>query len=138
MAVFLYRGITHRYGEPSIGSEVTFDDVEDGAWYRLYARWAVDAGVMQAPDGTFDPDGLVTRADMAEMMTAAFGHITLPASPRGVFTDLDGQPDRVVRAAEALRTAGVTAGCRASPLRFCPDQSITRAQMASFLHRALS
>ena len=138
MAAFLYRAVIHRYGEPSIDSEVTLGDVEDGAWYRLYARWAAAAGVMQAPDGVFDPDGLVTRADMAEMMTAAFGHITLPASHRGVFTDLDGQPDRVVRAAEALRTAGVTAGCRASPLRFCPDQPITRAQMASFLHRALS
>ena len=72
------------------------------------------------------------------MMTAAFGRLALPASARGVFTDMEGQSDRAVRAAEALRTAGVTAGCSASPLRFCPGRAVTRAQMASFLYRALS
>lgn len=138
MAAFLYRAVTHISEAPSFDAEATFGDVEAGAWYRLYAQWAVDAGVMQSPDGMFDPDGVVTRADMAEMMTAAFGRLALPASARGVFVDMEGQPDRAVRAAEALRTAGVTAGCSASPLRFCPDRAITRAQMASFLYRALS
>ena len=137
MAAFLYRAVTHISEGPSFDAEVTFDDVAVGAWYRLYAQWAVDAGVMQSPDGMFDPDGVVTRVDMAEMMTAAFG-LTLPASPRGVFADMEGQPDQAVRAAEALRTAGVTAGCSASPLRFCPGRPITRAQMASFFYRALS
>ncbi len=137
MAAFLYRAVTHISEGPSFDAEAAFDDVAVGAWYRLYAQWAVDAGVMQSPDGMFDPDGVVTRVDMAEMMTAAFG-LTLPASPRGVFADMEGQPDRAVRAAEALRTAGVTAGCSASPLRFCPGRPITRAQMASFFYRALS
>lgn len=138
MAAFLYRAVTHSSGEPAAAAEVVLSDVEDSAWYRPYAVWAASAGVMPAPEGVFDPDGVVTRADMAEMMAAAFGRITLPLSAQGMFSDMEGQPDRVVRAAEALRTAGVTAGCRASPLRFCPDRPITRAQMASFLYRALS
>ncbi len=138
MAAFLYRAVTHSSGEPAAGTEVVLDDVEDSAWYRPYAVWAAGAGVMPAPEGVFDPDGVVTRADMTEMMAAAFGRITLPLSAQGMFTDMEGQPDRVVRAAEALRTVGVTAGCRASPLRFCPARPITRAQMASFLYRALS
>ena len=33
--------------------------------------------------------------------------------------------------------AGITAGCATVPLRYCPNQSVTRAQMATFLHRAL-
>ena len=138
MAAFLYRAVTHSSGEPAAGDEMMLDDVEEGAWYRPYAVWAAGAGVMSAPDGVFDPGGVVTRADMAEMMAAAFGRITLPLSAQGMFTDMEGQPDRVVRAAEALRNAGVTAGCQASPLRFCPARPITRAQMASFLYRALS
>ena len=137
MAAFLYRAVTHSSGEPAAAG-VMLDDVEDGAWYRPYAVWAAGTGVMPAPDGTFDPDGVVTRADMAEMMAAAFDRITLPLSAQGMFTDMEDQPDRVVRAAEALRTAGVTAGCQASPLRFCPARPITRGQMASFLYRALS
>ena len=32
---------------------------------------------------------------------------------------------------------GVTAGCALGPLRFCPDRAVTRAQMATFLARAL-
>ena len=33
--------------------------------------------------------------------------------------------------------AGITAGCATVPLRYCPNRSVTRAQMATFLHRAL-
>ena len=138
MAAFLYRAVRHSSGEPAAAAEVVLSDVEDSAWYRPYAVWAAGAGVMPAPEGVFDPDGVVTRADMAEMMAAAFSRITLPLSAQRMFTDMEGQPDRVIRAAEALRTAGVTAGCQTSPLRFCPDRPITRAQMASFLYRALS
>ena len=45
---------------------------------------------------------------MAEMITAAFDHITPPAAAQGIFADMTGQPDAVTRAAEALQTAGVT------------------------------
>jgi hypothetical protein len=34
---------------------------------------------------------------------------------------------------EALHGAGVTAGCRQSPLAYCPDAPVTREQMAVFL-----
>ena len=139
IAAFLHRAATHISGdEPTAGAEVTLNDVEDDAWYRPYAEWAVDTGVMSAPNGSFDPDGAVTRADMAEMMTAAFNRLSPPAEAQGVFTDMGGQPDLTVRAAEALRTTGVTQGCSTSPLRYCPNQPVTRAQMASFFHRALS
>jgi hypothetical protein len=37
----------------------------------------------------------------------------------------------------ALRDAGITTGCAASPARFCPDLPVTRGQMAIFLARAL-
>jgi hypothetical protein len=40
---------------------------------------------------------------------------------------------------DRLATSGVTRGCN-PPIndRFCPSQSVTRAQMAAFLRRALS
>ena len=38
---------------------------------------------------------------------------------------------------DALAAAGVTKGCKTDPLRYCPDQAVTRAQMATFLVRAL-
>lgn len=38
--------------------------------------------------------------------------------------------------AERLAELGVTLGCGAAPARYCPDDPVTRAQMASFLKRA--
>jgi len=145
MAAFLHRAVTHQTGtEPTAPAAPTLNDVKESTSLP-YIQWAVAAGVMQAPEGQFNPGGIVTRADMAEMITAAFDHITLPAAAQGIFADMTGQPDAVIRAAEALRAAGVTDGCSISPfelfgdgMRYCPDQPVTRAQMASFFARALS
>ncbi|MXZ96070.1 MAG: hypothetical protein F4Y99_09115, partial [Acidimicrobiaceae bacterium] len=59
-----------------------------------------------------------------------------PEAPR--FTDVD---ESSVHAAdiEALYAAGITLGCPSQQgLQFCPDQPVTRAQMATFLARALN
>jgi hypothetical protein len=38
---------------------------------------------------------------------------------------------------EALAASGITAGCQAAPPLYCPDQPLTRGQMAVFLSKAL-
>ena len=38
---------------------------------------------------------------------------------------------------ERLYTAGITGGCATSPLRYCPEGTVTRAQMAVFLERGI-
>ena len=85
-----------------------------------------------------NPGGAVTRADMAEMLVAAFPSLSAAARSQGLFTDTTGLPDATVRAIEGIHAAGVTTGCAAEPLRYCPHQKITRAQMATFLARAVS
>lgn len=40
-------------------------------------------------------------------------------------------------AANLLYAKGITTGCNASPLQYCPNQSITRAQMAVFIVRSI-
>lgn len=37
---------------------------------------------------------------------------------------------------ERLYDLGITTGCKKSPLRYCPDDTVSRAQMASFMVRA--
>lgn len=137
MAAFLYRAVTRQSGTPA-SAKAILEDVSQDSWYRPFAEWAVATGVMRAPNGVFNPNGVVTRADMAEMMVAAFNNLEPSAVAQGIFTDMAGQTDEVIRAAEGLRTAQVTQGCSASPLRYCPGQSVTRAQMASFFARALA
>ena len=38
---------------------------------------------------------------------------------------------------EAFHNAGITAGCSVSPRRYCPDNPVTRGEMAVFLERAM-
>jgi S-layer homology domain len=38
---------------------------------------------------------------------------------------------------EALAASGITSGCQTSPPLFCPDDPLTRGQMATFLSKAL-
>ncbi|MBI5839883.1 MAG: family 16 glycosylhydrolase [Chloroflexi bacterium] len=38
---------------------------------------------------------------------------------------------------ERLYAAGITGGCATNPLRYCPEDSVTRAQMAVFLEKGL-
>ena len=39
---------------------------------------------------------------------------------------------------ERLYELGITKGCRVGPARYCPEDRVTRAQMASFLVRAFN
>ena len=38
---------------------------------------------------------------------------------------------------EALKFSGITGGCQAAPPLYCPDNPVTRGQMAVFLAKAL-
>ncbi len=80
------------------------------------------------------PDLPVTRAQMAGLLHRALGSTGAPRSAG--FVDVD--PDSPHAAAiDALHYAGITMGCDTDPLRYCPHQHVTRAQMASLLRRAL-
>lgn len=57
-----------------------------------------------------------------------------PPPPTATFTDVP-LTHPFFRHVEALRASGITSGCGGG--RFCPDDPVTRGQMASFLARAL-
>jgi N-acetylmuramoyl-L-alanine amidase/S-layer homology domain len=93
------------------------------------------AGITSGCDAVkklFCPAGEVTRGQMAAFLTKAFA---LPAGPNA-FTDDDGSSFEAQ--INSLAAAGITSGCSASGTEFCPDKFVTRAQMATFLRRALT
>lgn len=77
-------------------------------------------------------DNQLTRGEMAAFVARAWN---LPASATDHFVDDEGS---VFQAdINRLAEAGVTRGCNPPANdRFCPDQEMTRAEMASFLSRA--
>ncbi len=137
MAAFLHRAV-NRISPITPPTGIEINDVPTDAWYRAFADWVVSTGAFAAPDGQFNPGGVVTRADMAVMMIASFPDINAVDEPEGLFNDVAGATPEVVRAVEGMYHTGVTRGCSAEPLNYCPDQPVTRAQMASFFVRAVN
>ncbi|MDX1447630.1 MAG: S-layer homology domain-containing protein [Acidimicrobiia bacterium] len=131
MAAFLLRAIGDTTPASTTGR---FVDVPAGAWYAPYVNRLAELGISVGyGDGTFRPLAGVSRAEMAVFLMRAFPGIT--EAPPASFTDVP--PDAwYAGAAEGLLAAGVTKGCAADPLRFCPGGTVARDAMASFLARA--
>ena len=79
---------------------------------------------------TFGPNDMVTRGQMAAFITRAFNLTNGVSTP---FTDISGNAFAAEIA--AIYGAGITKGKTATT--FAPNEPVTRAQMASFLARAL-
>lgn len=78
----------------------------------------------------FCPFNNVTRAEMATFLVRA---LDLPATSADYFDDDTGNIHE--SAINSLRASGITTGCRPNGNRYCPDQAVTRGQMAAFLVR---
>ena len=133
MAVWLVRILDG--ADPGPVSSSQFADVDAEVWWAPYVERLADLGVTtgcSTEPVRYCPHETVTRARMASFLVRAFG--LPPASPAG-FVDVSGG----VHAAniDALAVSGITRGCRTEPLRYCPGRDTTRAQMATFLVRAL-
>lgn len=133
MAVWLVRVLDG--AGPARVDASRFTDVDADQWWapfveRLY-ELRVTAGCATEPV-RFCPEQSVTRAQMATFLERAFD--LEPADAAG-FGDVSGGPH--ASNIDALAAAGITGGCSRDPLRYCPANSVTRAQMATFLARAL-
>ena len=137
MMAFLGRALGPSADGAATGSRPRFTDVPADAWYRPHLeRLAALGAVEPYADGTFRPSEPLIRRDMAVLLARAFSGISPVAEPAGTFTDVPaGAPGAAE--VEGVLAAGVTRGCSARPMRYCPGDSVTRAQMASFLARAL-
>jgi hypothetical protein len=78
----------------------------------------------------FCPEDDVTRGQMASFLARGF---TLPASTTNYFTDDNGTTHEAD--INRVAKAGITSGCTATT--YCPNATVTRGQMAAFLHRAI-
>ena len=108
------------------------DSIFEGSIDRLRAA-AVTRGCNPPANDRFCPRDPITRGQLAVFLTTALG---LSPSDRDWFVDDDASPFEA--SIQALRRAGVTKGCNPPANdRFCPDDPVTRGQMATFLARVL-
>ncbi len=109
--------------------ESTFED--DIEWI---AAQGITLGCNPPLNSRYCPNAYVTRGQMAAFLTRAL-HYT-DTGPGNIFTDDDGSTFETE--IDKLATAGVTTGCNPPDnTHYCPNQYVTRGQMAAFLTRAL-
>jgi hypothetical protein len=140
MAVFLLRGIhTSAYTPPAIGATSGFADVPvdywSGAWIKQLAAEGITAG---CGNGNYCPEHPVTRAQMAVfLMRSKYGSSYIPPAVGGTTGFTDVPPDYWAAAwIKQLVIEGITSGCGSG--NYCPEKSVTRAEMAVFLVRTFN
>ncbi len=83
--------------------------------------------------GIYCPTATNTRAQMAVfLLKSKYGSDHVPPPAAGIFLDVPAA-DPFAPWIEELYNLGVTGGCQATPLQYCPGAPVTRAQMAVFL-----
>ena len=131
MASFLARALDL----PDADTDYFVDD--DGSVHEAGINKIAAAGITvgcNPPDSDrYCPAGSVTRAQMASFLARA---LDLPDADTDYFVDDDGSVHEA--GINKIAAAGITVGCNPPDSdRYCPAGSVTRAQMASFLARAL-
>jgi len=132
MAAFLVRA----QGYSAIAQDFFVDDegsVFENAINRLRTA-GVTEGCNPPQNDRFCPDRSVTRGEMAAFLVRAFGYTDSGAG--NYFVDDNGHIFE--NAIDKLRVAGVTLGCNPPTNdRYCPNDDVTRGEMAAFLKRAI-
>jgi len=108
-----------------------YDD--DGSIFEPDIEWLAAQGITLGcnppTNDRFCPDAPVTRGQMAAFLSRA---LDLPAASGNSFADDNGS--NFEADIEKMAAAGITLGCE--PGLFCPNETVTRGQMAAFLVRA--
>ena len=120
--------------------DATFTDVSTSDLFFAEIEWLAWSGITKGCNPPFNdrfcPNDFVTRGQMAAFLHRALGDVLAVGVPV-TFEDDDGS---IFEAdIEWLAATGVTRGCNPPDNdRFCPNDFVTRAQMAAFLERALN
>ena len=124
-------------GSPEEGENV-FTDVESGAWYEKAVAWAAAEEIVTGVGGgKFDPNGKITREQMAAILFRYSDSKGYDTEERG---DLSDFPDRAkvgAWAKDAIEWAVAMQLMNGIAGKLDPQGSATRAQVATILMRFL-
>ena len=115
-------------------SDISFNDVDETAWYCKYIKKAVYAGIISGiSDDCFGVEQNITRQDIAAiLMRVANGAISSSGNAEK-FDDDDDISDYAKNAVYSLRENGVINGV--SENEFAPKKNATRAEAAVMIDR---
>ena len=118
-----------------------FTDVPTNYWSANWIERLFDEGITNGCATNpllYCPDDDVTRAQTAVfLLRTRYGSSYTPPPATGIFADV---PTSYWAAnwIEQLYTEGITSGCGTNPLLYCPENTVTRAEIAVFLARTFN
>lgn len=129
-------------GSPLPAWDYPILDVEDERWSADAINWALETGITNgvSADGLeFDPEGKITREQMATMIdryAAIFG-VAIPTTGAAIaFTDADDISVWAAASVDRLVKSGIIKGMDDGS--FAPQANSTRAQAAAVMNRLLA
>ncbi len=126
-------------GSPAEGTN-TFVDVKPNQWYTQAVAWAAEHGVVNGVGhGMFEPDGNVTREQMAAILYRYANGVGIDTSARGnlaAFPDRNQVSSYAVDALSWCNAKGIIGGTKEGGVDYLDPQGFaTRAQVATILMR---
>lgn len=113
-----------------------FTDVSEGAYYYKAVLWAVENGITGGTGPTtFAPNNTCTRGHVVTFLWRYAGSPTPMEPDRIPFVDVDPNAYYITAMVWAVENS-ITGGT--GPATFAPGKGCTRAQVVTFLHRALT
>jgi hypothetical protein len=136
MAVFLLKSLEGAAYVPPVCTG-DFPDVPCPSTFAPWIEELAARGITGGcGGGNYCPNNTVTRKQMAPfLLKTLYGSSHVPPACTGVFADVQcvGPNAGFAPFIEELSSLGITGGCATAPLRYCPENPNTRAQMAVFL-----
>ncbi|MBQ7475516.1 MAG: S-layer homology domain-containing protein [Clostridia bacterium] len=126
-----------REGSPAPTAASGFSDVPAGEWYTDAVAWAKETGVVKGiTDKTFEPDGKITREQLATMLFRFSSSAPVSVPERADLTPFSDDEKVSEWANEPLEwavEAGLIKGTDGN--RLAPDGDATREQFAAIIER---
>lgn len=125
-------------GSPEAGGS-TFTDVADSAWYAKAVAWASENGIVNGSNGRFDPNGLLTREQLAAILWryAQYEGRDVSVGENTNILSYDDAQDISSYAVPSMQWACGAGLLEGSSGKLMPKSTTTRAQAATVLVRYL-
>lgn len=135
MASFIARTLEAAGAQLPAAPVDAFPD-DEGSSHELRIDQLAAVGVVRGrTDGSFGPQSVVTRAEMATFLVRAHDLVAVAPMPSGSNRFLDDDASVHAPSIDKVAAAGLAAGT--GPGTFGPSQPVARGQMATFLARTL-
>ncbi len=125
-------------GSPEAGGS-TFTDVADSAWYAKAVAWASENGIVNGSNGRVDPNGLLTREQLAAILWryAQYEGRDVSVGENTNILSYDDAQDISSYAVPSMQWACGAGLLEGSSGKLMPKSTTTRAQAATVLVRYL-